>query len=99
MTTSHEARIEAAARATIAQEQDCWDIPAADWDVVSLKLHGFWAQAEAAITAYLAGDVVVPREATAAMLEAGQKAWLSDEMRRSSTLYRAMVSAATETGG
>lgn len=38
----------------------------------------------------------VPVEPTAAMLAAGQTAWLKDPLRKSSTLYRAMVEAAPE---
>lgn len=41
-----------------------------------------------------AAMVLVPREPTNEMLDAGARAWLNDEMRRSSTLYRAMVAAA-----
>lgn len=37
---------------------------------------------------------LVPREPTTAMLAAGQRAWLTDPQRRSSTLFRAMVDAA-----
>lgn len=36
------------------------------------------------------------REPTVAQLAAGQKAWLKDDLRRSSTLYRAMIDAAME---
>lgn len=61
---------------------------------------GLLEQAQECITAYEAhlkaeGFVVVRAEPTVAMLEAGQKAWLEDPLRRSSTLYRAMLSAAT----
>jgi hypothetical protein len=38
---------------------------------------------------------LVPVEPTAAQLRAGQFAWLEDPQRRSSTLYRAMVGAAS----
>lgn len=37
--------------------------------------------------------VLVPREATTAQLAAGQRAWIDDPLKRSSTLYRAMVEA------
>lgn len=37
---------------------------------------------------------MVPVEPSDEMLDAGAKAWLSDDLRRSSTLYRAMISAA-----
>lgn len=37
---------------------------------------------------------MVPVEPSDEMLKAGAKAWLSDDLRRSSTLYRAMISAA-----
>lgn len=37
---------------------------------------------------------LVPVEATWEMLRAGQRAWLADPERKSSTLYRAMVAAA-----
>lgn len=40
------------------------------------------------------GWVLVPKEPTASMLAAGQKAWLADPCRKSSTRYRAMLSAA-----
>lgn len=58
------------------------------------------SDAAAVITAYEAhlkaeGFVVVRAEPTVAMLAAGQKAWLEDPLRKSSTLYRAMLSAAT----
>jgi hypothetical protein len=39
------------------------------------------------------GWKLVPVEPTAQMLIAGQQAWLDDPMRRSSTLYSAMLSA------
>lgn len=38
---------------------------------------------------------LVPREPTTTMLAAGQSAWLDDPQRRSSTLFKAMVAAAT----
>jgi len=40
-----------------------------------------------------AGYAVVPDTATWAQLAAGQKAWLADPERRSSTLYAAMIRA------
>lgn len=40
-----------------------------------------------------AGLRIVPAEATTAQLYAGQRAWLADAERKSSTLYRAMVAA------
>lgn len=40
------------------------------------------------------GYVLVPVEAAPEQLAAGQAAWLNDPMRRSSTLYRAMIAAA-----
>lgn len=50
--------------------------------------------AEAAISAIeAAGLRIVPSEATTAQLYAGQRAWLADAERKSSTLYRAMVAA------
>ena len=39
---------------------------------------------------------LVPVEPSTAMLSAGQVAWLADPMRRSSTLYAAMLAAAPE---
>lgn len=58
------------------------------------------AEAESAIrTALLTappGWKLVPVEATLEQLAAGQAAWLNDPMRRSSTLYRAMIAAAPE---
>lgn len=41
-----------------------------------------------------ATHVAVPREPTAGMLQAAQNAWLKDPLRRSSTLYTAMLAAA-----
>lgn len=120
MTKSHEARIEAAAKAMESAELGyhlrltglvdgvhtytlTYDdgTPPLNFDNIDdgyahIASKRRLAQATAAITAYLAGDVVVPREETTAMLAAGQKAWVADELKRSSTLYRAMVSAATE---
>ena len=40
-----------------------------------------------------AGLRIVPVEATTAQLYAGQRAWLADAERKSSTLYSAMVAA------
>ncbi len=40
------------------------------------------------------GWVLVPRDPTMKMLAAGQTAWLADPLRKSSTLYRAMIDAA-----
>jgi hypothetical protein len=39
---------------------------------------------------------VVPREPTTAMLAAGQRAWLNDPQKLSSTLFKAMVNAAAQ---
>lgn len=57
--------------------------------------------AEAAITAYLDalavdGLCLVPKEPTVAMLAAGERAWINDPLKRSSTLYRAMIAAASD---
>jgi uncharacterized membrane protein len=50
--------------------------------------------AEAALSAIeAAGLRIVPAEPTTAQLYAGQRAWLADAERKSSTLYRAMVAA------
>ncbi len=42
------------------------------------------------------GWMLVPVEPTQAQLSAGQTAWLADPMRRSTTLYRAMLAAAPQ---
>ncbi|WP_457859899.1 hypothetical protein [Pseudomonas aeruginosa] len=42
------------------------------------------------------GWMLVPLEPTQAQLSAGQTAWLADPMRRSTTLYRAMLAAAPQ---
>ncbi|MFO7074184.1 hypothetical protein P3E18_28520, partial [Pseudomonas aeruginosa] len=42
------------------------------------------------------GWKLVPIEPTQAQLSAGQTAWLADPMRRSTTLYRAMLAAAPQ---
>lgn len=42
--------------------------------------------------------VLVPREPTMGMMEAAQQAWFNDPLKRSSTLYRAMIAAATSNG-
>lgn len=56
--------------------------------------HSSMAAAEAALLAIeAAGLRIVPAEATTAQLYAGQRAWLADAERKSSTLYRAMVAA------
>jgi hypothetical protein len=38
--------------------------------------------------------VLVPREATVEMLLAAQDAWIKDNLKRSTTLYNAMIAAA-----
>lgn len=42
------------------------------------------------------GVALVPREPSMAMLAAGQKAWNDDPLKKSSTLYRAMIAAASD---
>lgn len=46
-----------------------------------------------ALAAALEGLLIVPAEPTMAMLAAGQKAWIADPLKRSTTLYKAMVEA------
>lgn len=95
MTTSHEASIEADRRqlAIEAMRAKRAELQHAPLDRIYGELF------DAGKAAYLAGDVVVPREATQAMIDAGQQAipaghgqaWLY-----APHAYRAMVSAATE---
>jgi len=42
----------------------------------------------------LAGWVIVPREPTTEMIADGQAAWRNDPLKRSTTLYKAMIDAA-----
>lgn len=56
--------------------------------------HSSMSAAEAALAAIEnAGLRIVPAEATSGQLYAGQRAWLADAERKSSTLYKAMVAA------
>lgn len=54
--------------------------------------------AKAALTAALAVDglCLAPKEPTVAMLAAGERAWINDPLKRSSTLYRAMLAVASD---
>ena len=56
------------------------------------------SDARAALTAALAVDglCLVPKEPSVAMLAAGERAWIDDPLKRSSTLYRAMIAAASD---
>lgn len=51
-------------------------------------------QAKAALSIDLGDMTLAPKEPTTTMLSAGRDAWIVDDLRRSSTLYRAMIAAA-----
>lgn len=91
MTLTQKA-IEAAVKAMKALEDEATADPENIFgaDLTSL--------AEAAITAALAVDglCLAPKDPTMAMLYAGERAWINDPLKRSSTLYRAMIAAASD---
>ena len=69
------------------------------YDILTLhKKNLYRAEAEAALTAALAVDglCLAPKEPTMAMLYAGERAWINDPLKRSSTLYRSMIAAASD---
>lgn len=98
MTLSPRA-IEAAAEAL--RERDMAGRITIPWSSIPKSQRKKWIErAETAITAYHAalavdGLCLVPKEPTMAMLYAGERAWINDPLKRSSTLYRAMIAAAS----
>ena len=95
--TSHEARIEAAAKASHKARQARGFSGTAEWEYEPAEIRSlFMESTRAAITAYLAGDVVVPREATATMIDAANLNGALGTDEEIASDYRAMVSAATE---
>lgn len=92
MTYTQKA-VEAAARAIAETRGAIWTRP--DHTVSATFDHD---AAKAALSAALAVDglCLVPKEPTMAMLAAGETAWINDPLKRSSTLYRAMIAAASD---
>ncbi len=83
--------VERVARAILVSE-----IPEADFDYCKyVPDHPLYERSMRAARA----AIEAMREPTTAQLAAGQKAWASDDLKRSSTLYRAMIDAALSHSG
>lgn len=98
MTYTQKA-VEAAARAAALADLDEETREIIDLDKHMLRVCAHYEEiAVAALTAALAVDglCLVPKEPSVAMLAAGEMAWINDPLKRSSTLYRAMIAAASD---